>query len=315
MSWPHRLTRLIVGFIAITLACPAVLVATISRRSAATTRYVAISNPSVGLGPGHRRPALLLDHQGRRSGGRRDTVDRRRRYRVRSSRRTLARSLAPITYRGAAGANVVVTGRGPGLQACGAELDHDPGLPVTGHDGLRHLPRSLRPASHITATACRSPGSRRAATRPHGIYVIGTTNSSLLNNVDRPQQRHRDLRDHRHSGIDVRGNTSFANARGYTRAATGIDVRSPGTRSGQPLVPERGLRHRALQRRPCSKVSNNLVYGNGDHGIDVLNSTDTVIVSNTVFDNVTAGINLEGATGRPPRRAGRCATTSASTTA
>ena len=53
MSWPRRLTRLIVGVIATTLACPAVLVATISPAHAATMRYVAINNPSCSdSGPG-----------------------------------------------------------------------------------------------------------------------------------------------------------------------------------------------------------------------------------------------------------------------
>ena len=50
------------------------------------------------------------------------------------------------------------------------------------------------------------------------------------------------------SGIDIRGNTSFANARGYTRAATGIDVRSPG-----------------------NTVANNVSYENEDSGIQLYN--------------------------------------------
>src|SRR5438034_10564128 len=38
----------------------------------------------------------------------------------------------------------------------------------------------------------------------------------------------------------------------------------------------------------------NLAYQNGDHGIDNLGATSQTIVGNTVFQNVTAGINLEG---------------------
>ena len=44
-------------------------------------------------------------------------------------------------------------------------------------------------------------------------------------------------------------------------------------------------------------VKDNVSYNNGDHGIDVLNSTNTVIVANTIYHNVTAGINLEGGKG------------------
>ena len=40
-------------------------------------------------------------------------------------------------------------------------------------------------------------------------------------------------------------------------------------------------------------------YANGDHGIDVLNSTNTVVVSNSVYGNVTSGINVEGCAAKP----------------
>ena len=41
-------------------------------------------------------------------------------------------------------------------------------------------------------------------------------------------------------------------------------------------------------------MSNNLVYGNGDHGIDVYVSAGARVVANTVDRNTTAGINVEG---------------------
>src|SRR6185503_15473721 len=40
-------------------------------------------------------------------------------------------------------------------------------------------------------------------------------------------------------------------------------------------------------------IANNVVFGNGDHGIDNYSSTGQRIISNSVYDNVTAGINLE----------------------
>ena len=40
----------------------------------------------------------------------------------------------------------------------------------------------------------------------------------------------------------------------------------------------------------------NLLYGNGDHGIDDLNSPNNTMIGNTVHGNVTAGINFEGTT-------------------
>jgi len=41
-------------------------------------------------------------------------------------------------------------------------------------------------------------------------------------------------------------------------------------------------------------VVDNLSYYNGDHGIDDLNSTGQRIISNTVWGNYAAGINVEG---------------------
>jgi hypothetical protein len=41
-------------------------------------------------------------------------------------------------------------------------------------------------------------------------------------------------------------------------------------------------------------IYNNVSYDNGDHGIDNLQTTGQRIIGNTVYNNVTAGINLEG---------------------
>ena len=44
-------------------------------------------------------------------------------------------------------------------------------------------------------------------------------------------------------------------------------------------------------------VTDNVTYGNGDHGIDDLNVTGGRITGNTVFYNCTTGINVEGTSG------------------
>jgi hypothetical protein len=41
-------------------------------------------------------------------------------------------------------------------------------------------------------------------------------------------------------------------------------------------------------------IATNLAYRNGDHGIDNLGATNQTIIGNTVVQNTTAGINLEG---------------------
>jgi hypothetical protein len=45
-----------------------------------------------------------------------------------------------------------------------------------------------------------------------------------------------------------------------------------------------------------SLAVNNLAYDNGDHGIDDLNVTGQRIIGNTIYNNVTAGINVEAST-------------------
>ena len=42
---------------------------------------------------------------------------------------------------------------------------------------------------------------------------------------------------------------------------------------------------------------NNVVYKNGDHGIDILASTGEHVVSNTVYKNVDSGIELQSNAG------------------
>jgi parallel beta-helix repeat protein len=43
---------------------------------------------------------------------------------------------------------------------------------------------------------------------------------------------------------------------------------------------------------------NNVSYGNGDHGVDLLSSPNNVLVSNTIYGNTTSGVTMEtGSTG------------------
>ena len=65
--------------------------------------------------------------------------------------------------------------------------------------------------------------------------------------------------------------------------------------SGNIIARQRGLRHRVDTARTTTCVFNNVIYNNGDHGIDNYQpSTGNRIISNTVYKNVTAGINVEG---------------------
>ena len=160
--------------------------------------------------------------------------------------------------------------------------------------------------NHITgAGRSTSPGTIK-----HAINLAAASHSLIQNNV---------LEHNTSSGIylaaDSYDNTvdhnivSF-NASGYTdpsgayhRLAPGIDIR------GSANIISNNISHdnddsgiQLVQGATRNVVVNNVVYHNkdypdrqaGDHGIDVSSAPDNTVVSNTVYDNVTAGINVEG---------------------
>ena len=97
--------------------------------------------------------------------------------------------------------------------------------------------------------------------------------------------------------VTVRGVTAYANSRPSTRSATGIDV-SAG--SVDTLVEDNqtwGNQDSGIEAYTDAVrtvIRRNLTWSNGDHGIDDYRAPGTLIVSNTVVGNATAGINLEG---------------------
>jgi parallel beta-helix repeat protein len=95
--------------------------------------------------------------------------------------------------------------------------------------------------------------------------------------------------------VAVIGNTAYANARQYTRAAPGIDVRGyANTVSGNVSHDNEDSGLQFYSGSHDNLVTDNVAYDNGDHGIDDLGAVNQRIISNTVFHNVTAGINAEG---------------------
>jgi parallel beta-helix repeat protein len=97
------------------------------------------------------------------------------------------------------------------------------------------------------------------------------------------------------TGAQIVGNQTFANARQYTRAAPGIDVRTNGNVIANNVSHDN--EDSGLQFYPGAAdnlVIDNVAYHNGDHGIDNYQATGQEIIGNSVYRNVTAGINLEG---------------------
>jgi parallel beta-helix repeat protein len=138
-------------------------------------------------------------------------------------------------------------------------------------------------------------GQRVSGYTKYGIKLAGVTGSLVAGNVAHDNSDAGVFLDSATSGVEVAGNRTFGNARGYTRAAPGIDVR------GYSNTVDRNISYAnedsGLQFYSGSHdnlVVDNVSYGNGDHGIDNLGSTGQRIISSTVYHNVAAGINVEG---------------------
>ena len=155
----------------------------------------------------------------------------------------------------------------------------------------------IKDSSNITVSGndVSGAGERVSGSTKYGIKFANSTSSLVSANTSHDNSEAGVFLDGTTSGVRVTGNHTFGNARGYTRAAPGIDVR------GHDNTIDRNISHdnedSGLQFYSGSHdnlVVDNLSYRNGDHGIDDLNSTRQRIISNTVYKNVTAGINVEG---------------------
>src|SRR5438128_127877 len=152
----------------------------------------------------------------------------------------------------------------------------------------------------IEANDIARAGKRLSGLTANGIWISGTTSSTILNNRSHDNSDSGIFVHTGSTGIKIIGNRAYDNARGFTRGASGIDIRS-GTNtisrnrayrnedSGIDIVNDIGTTSATK-----NLVVNNVVYLNGDHSIDALRSKGNKIISNTVYGNVTAGINAEG---------------------
>jgi parallel beta-helix repeat protein len=222
---------------------------------------------------------------------------------------------SPIIFAGAPGAHVVIAGKTAGSN----------GFTILGkkYITIRNFTISGTPGHGISATSACS------FLRIIGNHITGagrSTNPSTIKsainlNVATHSLIQGNVLDHNtSSGIylapgsddnridhnDVSFNaTRYSYPSGtYDRLAPGIDVR------GSSNVISNNISHdnddsgiQLVQGAHLNVVVNNVLYHNkdypnskaGDHGIDVSGATDSTIVSNSVYGNMTAGINVEGA--------------------
>jgi parallel beta-helix repeat protein len=98
------------------------------------------------------------------------------------------------------------------------------------------------------------------------------------------------------AGNTISANETFANAQGYQRAAAGIHLfEAPrNTVDGNFAHDNEDSGIDCGSGSNNTLIYNNVVYRNGDHGIDDSKAPGARIIANTVYKNVTSGINVEG---------------------
>jgi parallel beta-helix repeat protein len=203
---------------------------------------------------------------------------------------------APIVFAAAPGASVIITGGNYGFYVSGKSYltvrgfritsTSEAGIHITGSSNI------TLSGNHVSYAGQPASGQIKA-----GIRLTDTTDSLVeANTVD-----HNTLAGIYLNGTTTRvrvvGNHAFMNAAGYTRLAPGIDVRSSGNTVANNVSHDNedsGLQF--YTGGSNSLVVSNVAYDNGDHGIDNLNVTGQRIISNTIYNNVTAGINVEAST-------------------
>lgn len=201
-----------------------------------------------------------------------------------------------IVYTTAPGATVVIRGTTHGFLLSGKSWITVRGFTITktSGPGIR-----VNLASHVRVIGndVSLAGQQAIGLTAHGISLTAVTDALVSGNRAHHNSNGGIFVARSSSGVRITGNESFANARGYARAAAGIDVRAS--------VGSTVARNRAYGNEDsginiwsgshATTAFNNVVYVNGDHGIDVHQSNDAKIVSNTVYGNVDSGIEATGA--------------------
>ncbi len=201
---------------------------------------------------------------------------------------------SPIIFTSAPGANVVVAGGTNGFLLSAASWVTINGFTVTGTTGIGVLVQSSSNITisnnHVSYSGQPVSGFNKA-----GINVTSTIDSIVSGNTV----------DHNTSygiylafstNVLVKGNTSAYNAFGWQRAASGIrlygSVSNTITLNYTHDNEDSGIEFDGAAND--NLTLENVSWNNGDHGIDDLSSPGQRIIGNSVYNNVAAGINVEG---------------------
>src|SRR6478609_8270351 len=225
---------------------------------------------------------------------------------------------SPIVFQPAAGAAVTISGAKHGFT-----ISNQSWITVSGFT-IESSPRDgiyVYNATGVTLTGntVRTSGQRVSGSTAYGMYLNAMTGSVVSGNLVTNNSASGIFLTNGSTGNQIVGNESSWNAYGYVRNAVGIDLRAPGNVVRGNRVHDN--EDSGIQSYPGgdnNTVVDNVSYHNmgftttvqsncsqpptgntagcltGDHGIDNYGVTGGSVVGNTVYANVSAGINLEG---------------------
>jgi parallel beta-helix repeat protein len=203
----------------------------------------------------------------------------------------------PIVFMPAAGASVTISGPTYGFRLSSKAWVTIKGFNITGTTShgiyVSDSANITLDGNHVTLAG--QPISGLVA---RGISLKTTTSSLVVANVTDHNTDAGIFLGTGCSGVVLTTNLSFSNARQYTRAAAGIDVRSDGnTLEGNISHSNEDSGINVWDGADNTLAHNNLTMNNGDHGIDVKGSNGVRVLANTVYNNVDSGIEVVSSTG------------------
>jgi parallel beta-helix repeat protein len=202
-------------------------------------------------------------------------------------------STAPVVFRAAPLAKVIVHGRTSGFTITGNWV-RIIGFRVT---KTASYGIAVSDSSHVTLAnnEVSYSGHPLPNLASYGIRLGNVTNSLVTNNtVHHNTNAGIALVDNSTSNT-IKANESFANAQGFQRGASGIRLFSaPRNVLAGNFVHDNEDSGIESDSGANDTLVNNIIYRNGDHGIDDSKAPGARIIANTVYKNASAGINVEG---------------------
>jgi parallel beta-helix repeat protein len=203
----------------------------------------------------------------------------------------------PVTLKAATAGTVTVTGGTDGFVVSGKSYVTIDGFTVTGTSGIG-IKLSSSNNLVVSNNTVTFSGHQVSGQNAAGVDLNGVTSSLVTANTSDHNSFYGFHLAGSTTGVTVLRNEASFNAEGWQRNANGIDVVAPGNLVvGNVLHDNEDSGLQFYTGGDNNVGADNVIYDNGDHGIDDLNVTGGVLTGNTVFHNCTDGINVEGTSG------------------